>query len=73
MVSLDFFIDIILPDATLAMGSTKPLTEISTRNISWGKGSRCEGLTALLPSSVDCHKIWEPQPAGSLRALLGVI
>ena len=32
MVSLDFFIDIILP----ALGSTQPLTEMSTRNVSWG-------------------------------------
>jgi hypothetical protein len=32
MVSLEFFIDIILP----ALGSTQPLTEMSTRNISWG-------------------------------------
>jgi hypothetical protein len=30
---LDFFIDIILP---MAPGSTQPLTEMSTRNISWG-------------------------------------
>ena len=32
MVSLGFFIDIILS----ALGSTQPLTEMSTRNISWG-------------------------------------
>ena len=32
MVSLEFFIDIILP----ALGLTHPLTEMSTRNISWG-------------------------------------
>ena len=31
-----FFIDIILPAATMALGSTQPLTEMSTRNISWG-------------------------------------
>ena len=30
MVSLEFFIDLILPAATW------PLTEMSTRNISWG-------------------------------------
>jgi hypothetical protein len=28
-----------------ARGSTEPLAEISTRNISWGKGGRCLGLT----------------------------
>jgi len=32
MVSLGIFIDIILP----ALGSTQPLTKLSTRNISWG-------------------------------------
>jgi hypothetical protein len=32
LVSLEFFIDIIL----MALGSTLPLTGMSTRNISWG-------------------------------------
>jgi hypothetical protein len=36
MVSLEFFIDIILPAALWPLGSTQPLTEMSTRNISWG-------------------------------------
>ena len=36
MVSLEFFIDIILPAALCPWGSTQPLTEMSTRNISWG-------------------------------------
>jgi hypothetical protein len=34
MVSLEFFIDIILP----ALGLTQPLTYISKRNTSWGGG-----------------------------------
>jgi hypothetical protein len=42
------FSDIIL---YMALGSTQPLRIISTRNITWGKGNRCEGLTILLPSS----------------------
>ena len=48
MVSLEFFIDIILPAALWPLGSAQPLTEMSTRNFSWGcKGGRCVGLTAL--------------------------
>jgi len=27
----------------MALGFTQPLTEMSTRNISWGKGGRCLG------------------------------
>jgi hypothetical protein len=58
---------------TMALGSTKPLTEMSTRNISWGgKGGRCVGLTTLPPSCADCREIWEPQPPRTLRACNGI-
>jgi hypothetical protein len=54
---------------TMAPRSTQPLTEMSTRNISWGgKGGRCVGLTTLLPSCADCLEIGQPQPPGTLRA-----
>jgi hypothetical protein len=33
---MEFFIDINPSDRTMALGSTQPLTEMSTRNISWG-------------------------------------
>jgi len=36
---------------------TQPLTEMSTRNISGGKGGRCVGLTTLPPSCADCREI----------------
>jgi hypothetical protein len=36
MVSLEFFIGINSSDRTMALGSTQPLTEMSTRSISWG-------------------------------------
>jgi hypothetical protein len=36
MVSLEFFIYINLSSRTMALGLTQPLTEMSTRHISWG-------------------------------------
>jgi len=40
-----------LSDRTMALGSTQPLTEMSTRSISWGvKSGRCVRLTTLPPS-----------------------
>jgi hypothetical protein len=38
MRSLDFLIDLIFLAATLPLGSTQPLTEISTGNLPGGKG-----------------------------------
>jgi hypothetical protein len=56
-----------------ALGSTQPLTEMSTRNISRGvKAGLCIGLTTLPPSCADCLEIWEPQPPGILRASPGL-
>jgi hypothetical protein len=59
----------------MALGSTHSLTQMSTRNISWGggKGDRCVGLTALPPSCADCHEIWEPEPSGTLRPVQGLL
>ena len=52
----------------MAPGSTQPLTEMSTRNISLGdKGGRCVGLTTLPPSCAICLEMCEPEPAGTLR------
>ena len=57
----------------MALGMTQPLTEMSTRNISWGgKGGRCVGLKTLPPSCADCLEIWEPQPPGTLRTCPGL-
>ena len=43
----------------MALVLTQLLTEMSTRNISWGggKGGRCVGLTTLPPSYADCLEI----------------
>jgi len=35
-MSLEFFIDIILPGRTMTLGLTQRLTEMSTSNIFWG-------------------------------------
>jgi hypothetical protein len=60
----------------MAVGSTQPLTEMSTRNIWWGgggcKGGRCVGLIALPPSCADDLEIlrasisWNPEGQGLL-------
>ena len=65
MMSLEFFIDIIL--------SVHPLKKMSTRNIFWGGGKcgRCEGLTILPPPCADFLEIWEPQTPGNLRIIPG--
>ena len=58
----------------MVLGSTQPLIEMSTRNISWwgDKGGRYVGLTTLPPSSAICLEIWEPQPPGTLMACQGL-
>jgi len=57
----------------MALGSTQPLTEMSTRNIIWGdKGGRCVELITLPPSYVDSLEIWELQPPGTLGACPGL-
>ena len=58
----------------MGLGSTQPLS--ITGNISCvgggGKCGRCVGLITLPPSCADCHEVWEPKPAGTLRAYPGV-
>ena len=33
----------------MALGLTRPVTEMSTRDVSWGKGGQCTGLKTLPP------------------------
>jgi len=45
---------------TTALGSTQPLTEKSSRCISWGQRRpvrKADNLTTIL---CRCHEIWEP-------------
>jgi hypothetical protein len=59
-MSLDFSIDLILPAALWALGSTQPLTEMSTRNLPRGNGRQARKAGNL---TVTCEpivqKMWE--------------
>jgi len=60
---------------TVALGSTQPLTEMSTRCISWGKGGRCVRLTTLPPSCAVVMKSGNLnflEPSGPLQACNGI-
>jgi hypothetical protein len=66
-MSLDFSADLILP-ATLVLGSTQPLTEMNTRNLSAGKGwlaCEADNLTTICESmSRKCGSLDVSQPSG---------
>ena len=70
MVSLKFFIDIILPGALWPWELTQSVTEMSTRNISWGKGGQFLGVTNIPPSFFDCFCFNFLQPSGPLQEVL---
>jgi len=53
-------------------GSAQPLTEMSTRSISWGKTRPMRKADNLPPSCCRCHEIWEPFP-GTLWDCPGLI
>jgi len=67
MMSLEFFIDIHPSGRTVTLGLAQPLTEMSTRNNSRGKGGRSFGLTTLPHLYADCVEIWDPKSPGILR------
>jgi hypothetical protein len=57
----------------MALGSTQPLKEISTRNISWGvKVAGAYGSQTYHLPVPNVLKFWEPQPPGTLRACTGL-
>ena len=73
VVSLEFFIDIILPAALCpGVDSASNRNEYQEYFLVGGKGGRCLGLTMLPPSCADCLEIWEPQLPGTLRARSGL-
>jgi len=58
----------------MALGSTQPLTDMSTRSISWGKGGRCVRLSTLPPSCALVMKSGNLnflEPSGPLQACNG--
>jgi hypothetical protein len=69
---MEFFIEHNHSGRTTALGPTQPLTKMSIKNISWGKGGRCVGLTTLPLSFADYLKIWERQPPLTLRVCQGL-
>jgi hypothetical protein len=69
MRSMDFTVGPNPSSRTMALGSTQPLTEISTRNLLGGKGlptRKADNLTAICEPIV--YKIWEPRRLTTLWA-----
>jgi len=60
----------------MALGSTQPLTEMSTSYISWGKGGRWLRPTTLPPSCAAVMKSRNSnflEPSGPLQACNGTV
>ena len=55
--------------ARYSHGVDSALIEMSTRDVSWGKGGRCIGLTTLPPSCVNCVEILEASTSWSRKGL----
>jgi len=60
----------------MALGSTQPLTEMSTRSISWGKGGRCVSLTTYhhpVPLARNLEALTSWNPLGLSRPVTGLL
>ena len=56
----------------MALGSTQPLIEMSTRNILWKVKRLVHGANNLTTSCADLLEILAPQPPGNLRSYPGL-
>ena len=60
---------------TMALRLTQPLTEMSIRNISWGKGGRCVDLTTYhlhVPLVLKCGNLNLLEPSEPVQACNGI-
>jgi len=57
----------------MALGSTKPLVKMSTRNISWGQRRPMREATTSPLHVPNVMKIWEPKTPGTLWATPGLL
>jgi hypothetical protein len=74
---VDFLTDLIIPAALMALGSTQPLTEMSTRNLPGGKkrpARRADNFAAIYEPNVwKCASLNLSQPWGPPGYVTGII
>ena len=68
MVTLEFFIGIVLPAVLRPSGWWSLWQKWVPGYILGGKGDRWVGLTTFSPSYAVCRKIWESRPSGTFWA-----